>query len=173
VRGIRLTGDLNYLGARLESGAVWGSKLQGFLSQECVEGRPCRWTKGRAKVAVPLHPRFPPTWGLEIELSTGNPHGTGLCVRTNGRELWRDRITSGETWSKTVRFPEGLWHGPWLVVELLSDNFVPSERIKGSIDGRKLGVLVRKIGLMSCTHGRSRRREIFLNAARRLNLRRS
>ena len=37
--------------------------------------------------------------------------GTALCVRTNGRELCRERVLAGETWSKTVRFPEGLWHG--------------------------------------------------------------
>jgi hypothetical protein len=147
VRDIRLTGDPDYFDARLESGAIWGSKIHGFHSQECFDGRLCRWTNGRARVAVPLDPRFPPGQGLEIELSTGNPQGTKLCVRTNGRELCRDRVQSGETWSRTVQFPEGLWHGQWLVVELLSDTFVPSEIIKGSIDGRKLGVLVRKIGL--------------------------
>jgi hypothetical protein len=84
---------------------------------------------------------------LEIELSTGNPQGAGLCVRTNGRELCCDRVLPGPIWSKTLRFPEGLLQGPWLIVELLSDTFVPSEIIKGSIDERKLGVLVRKIGL--------------------------
>jgi len=149
VRGIRLTGDLDYFGAGLESGAVWGTKIQGFLSQECIEGRPCRWTNGRARVAVPLDPRFPPGQGLEIELSTSNPLGAGLCVRTNGTELCRDRVLVDEIWSKTVRFPKGLWHCQWLVVELLSDTFVPREAIKGSNDERRLGVLVRKIGLTS------------------------
>ena len=148
VRSIRLTGDLDYFGAGLETGAVWGSKIHGFHSQESVEGRSCRWTDGRAKVAVPLDPQFPPARGLEIELSTCNPQGTGLCVRTNGVELCRDRVMDEENWCKTVRFPDGLLHGQWLVVELLSDTFVPREVIKESIDERKLGVLVRKIGLM-------------------------
>ncbi len=44
-------------------------------------------------------------------------------------------------------FSEGFLHGPWLVVELLSDTFVPREVITGATDERKLGVLVRKIGL--------------------------
>jgi hypothetical protein len=148
VRGIRLTGDVDYFGARLECGAIWGSKLLGFLSEECIEGRPCRWTNGQAKVTVPLDPRFPLARGLEIELSTCNPQGTGLCVRTNGTVLCRDRILAGEVWSKSVRFPEGLVRGQWLVVEVQSDTFVPREVIAGAIDERKLGVLVRKIGLI-------------------------
>ena len=147
VRGIRLTGELDYFAAGLERGAIWGSKILGFLSQECIEGRPCRWTNGRGKVAIPLDPKYPPGRGLEIELTTSNPQGTELRLRTNGRELCRDRLLPETLWSKTVLFPEGFVHGQWLVIELLSDTFVPKEAIQGAIDERRLGVLVRKIGL--------------------------
>jgi hypothetical protein len=126
---------------------VWGSKIQGFHSQENIDGRPCRWTNGRAKVAVPLDPWLPPGRGLEIELSTSNPEGAGLCFRTNGVELCRDRVLAGQIWSKTVQLPDDVWKGQWLVLELLSDTFVPREVITGAIDDRRLGVLVRKLGL--------------------------
>jgi len=124
---------------------VWGVEESGFHSQEWRDGEPVRWTKGAARLVVPLDKQRPPV-ALRVELASTGPRGTHLQVLVNDHKLFDGMVPVGG-WSKTLGLGAIPFEGQ-TIIELRSGTFVPREIIRASNDDRVLGVLVQRIRLL-------------------------
>lgn len=117
-----------------------GGQASGFYDIEWADSRPFRWTRGDARLRVPLDPRSPPT-----ELAV-NVVGTGgakrLRIAAGGCPLFDDTIRDG--WKSTFDLGDCTLPPTEVEIMLLSDTHVP-----GSSDNRSLGVAVGRIELRS------------------------
>ncbi len=132
--------DMN-LGARM----VWGVEESGFHGQEWHGGIPRRWTTGEARLVVPVDGRRPAK-ALRVDLASTGPKGSDLQILIDGKQLFQGNIPAGN-WSRTIDL-SALPVGKEVTVELRSSTFRPKDTIQGSLDSRKLGVLVQSIRLL-------------------------
>jgi hypothetical protein len=124
--------------AREEDLQQLGGQSSGLHGQEWLGGRPFRWTRGNARLVVPLDPEIKPH-SLAVEvLMTGQPKQFRIVV--DGCVLFDETIN--ERWSATFELAGCPLAPPELEIELLSDTHVPSTR-----DDRRLGVAVGRIEL--------------------------
>lgn len=118
----------------------------GFWWQEWDEvGRPFRWTNGEAKLVVPIDLDNPP-YGIRFEVRTNKAASTMLQLHVNGTKIFDKQIGAGIIRQvvplKDVKIDREL------IIEILSDSFVPEIVTKGSKDNRTLGVQLRGIRLV-------------------------
>jgi hypothetical protein len=135
----------NYKNISLGSRRWFGVMESGFHGQEWNGDRPIRWTNGNANIVVPLDPEHPPTT-LRIEILSNCPRELKMKILLNNHEMYQGQIAAG-LWSKTFSLI-GISLGEAATIEIVSDNFVPKEIIKGSQDTRTLGVMVQDIRLL-------------------------
>ncbi len=136
--------ELEYRKLNLGAAMVWGVEESGFYGQEWLAGRPFRWTRGAARLAVPVGGQPAPK-ALRVELGSTGPMGTRLQVLVNGYKLFDENLPGG-AWSRTFSLAS-VPLDKLVTIELLSGTFVPRE-IMGSEDPRQLGVLVPHIALL-------------------------
>jgi hypothetical protein len=117
----------------------------GFFNQEQYQGRPFRWTNGMAKLVVPIDPKAPPN-ALEIDFMIQKPHGSLLQVFVNGEKVF-DRLARPGRLFETLDL-SAVNLGQEVVIEVISDTFVPADELRGSTDPRALGVNVKGIRLL-------------------------
>ncbi|MCP4682537.1 MAG: hypothetical protein GY864_09410 [Desulfobacterales bacterium] len=141
----RFLRELDYFNINLGAESapmVWES---GFHGQEWWNSIPLRWTNGAAKLIVPLDRNKLPK-ALRIILGATGPNGSRLLVLVNNQSLFDEEIPAG-SWHKIFSLTD-ISLGKQLIIELLSDTFVPKEIMEGSLDSRTLGVSVRSIKLL-------------------------
>jgi len=136
----------DYVNIRLGSEKQFGVLESGYYDQEWEEGNPFRWTDGNARLIVPLIPEHPPK-SLRVELLSYCPNELKVQIFLNRHELYQGQIAPGKKWSKTFSL-DGIPVGKEATIEIVSGKFVPKEIIKGSLDTRTLGVIVRDIRLL-------------------------
>ncbi len=124
--------------AREEELQQFGGQSSGFHDPEWEGVRPFRWTRGNARLVVPLDPEMlPHSLAVEV-LMTGKPKQFRIVV--DGCVLFDETINEG--WSATFELAGCPLAPPELEIELLSDTHVPSTH-----DDRRLGVAVGRIEL--------------------------
>ncbi|MXY17814.1 MAG: sulfatase-like hydrolase/transferase [Acidobacteria bacterium] len=115
-----------------------GGRVSGFYGTEWAGARPFRWTRGDARLVVPLDPETLPT-SLAVEvLITGGPKQLNISI--DGCTLFEQTISG--RWSATFDLGDCRLEPPELEITLLSDTHVPSTR-----DTRALGVAVGRVEL--------------------------
>jgi serine/threonine protein kinase len=123
---------------------------EGFHGQQYdKDGQPFRWTDGHAKLVIPIDPARPPQ-ALRIRLWPFRPthaQQAALQILVNQRELFREQVFR-EHWEKTFDL-RGMDLGREVVLEIISDSFVPSEVQDGGPDTRTLGVQVKGVMLLA------------------------
>ena len=115
-----------------------GGQASGFYGTEWTRTRPFRWTRGDARLLVPIDPEAPPSALAVNVLLTGGPKQLSIAV--DGCTLF-DETISGR-WSATFDLGSCPLAPPDLEIALLSDTHVPNTR-----DNRALGVAVGLIEL--------------------------
>ena len=115
-----------------------GGRISGFFGTEWAGARPFRWTRGDARLVVPIDPeRLPTSLAVEV-LITGGPKQ--LTVAIDACTLFEDTIN--RRWSATFDLGDCPLAPPELEITLLSGTHVPGTR-----DTRELGVAVGRIEL--------------------------
>ena len=126
----------------------------GFLAQDHdKQGQPFRWTTGHAKLVIPIDRAHPPQ-GLYVHLwpyRPANAEAGWLQLLVNQREMCGKEITRDQ-WQRTFDLG-GMALGDEVVVEILSDTFVPSNLKNAGPDNRTLGLTVRDVKLLSRLDG--------------------
>lgn len=117
---------------------VLGARVSGFSDTEWNRLGPFRWTRGDARLRVPLDPRSPPTELAVDVLMTGPPKR--LVITADGCVLF-DQTVQGR-WSAAFGLGDCRLRPPDIEIALQSDTHVPSAR-----DTRELGVAVSSIEL--------------------------
>ena len=116
-----------------------GGSVSGFYGTEWAGARPFRWTRGDARLVVPLDPeRLPAELAVEV-LLTGGPKQLSIAI-DDGCVLFDETING--RWSGTFDLRECRPAPPELEITLQSDTHVPGTR-----DTRELGVAVGRIEL--------------------------
>lgn len=115
-----------------------GARVSGFSDTEWNRLGPFRWTRGDARLRVPLDPRSPPTELAVDVLMTGPPKR--LVITADGCVLF-DQTVRGR-WSAAFGLGDCRLRPPDVEIALQSDTHVPSAR-----DTRELGVAVSSIEL--------------------------
>lgn len=134
--------DLDLLGVRPVRGVV----ESGFHAPERDQrGRPQRWTDGHARLEIPLSRDRQP-YAVRVRLASTGPRGARLRVLFDGSQVLRARLPAGDWTGELPLDPAS--RRSRLVVEIISDTFVPAELTPGSRDGRRLGVAVRAVRLL-------------------------
>jgi len=147
VKELRLLDD-DYVDVSLGTKKVLGVAESGWHKQESWDKMPARWTDGTARLIVPLNgKRMPKAMGVEI-VSTGGVkvQQKKLRILVNGYKLFDGQI-SNEGYCQLFPLPD-VPLGKQLTIELLSDQHIPKNIVKGSIDERTLGVMVKDIKLL-------------------------
>jgi hypothetical protein len=145
VKSIRLL-DNDYINVNLGSERVLGVRESGFYGQEFLDKIPVRWTNGSGKLVVPLDPNhLPRLMGVHIG-STGGVKEKRVKILANGYRLFDGQIPDKPYFQLFSLAQVPL--GKQLTIELLSDTHIPKEIIKGSPDGRTLGIMVRDVSLL-------------------------
>lgn len=131
--------------------AVPDIEESGFHIPEERNGQPFRWTNGNARLTIPINPREPPQ-ALAMRLFSFRPRNmtkVRLKILANNHPLFSEDVRVPPwDWEKTFDLT-GLELGEQLVVDIVSDTFVPTDVAKTSSDPRTLGVQVRDIKLLS------------------------
>lgn len=125
---------------------ILGVEESGFHGTErSPEGERFRWTDGHARLEIPLEGSSDPR-AIRIGLFWTGPRGTELHILLDGRQVFADRVPSG-SWHREFPLPRRS-RGERLVVEIVSDTFVPARSTKGFQSTRRLGVAVEEIRLL-------------------------
>ena len=117
---------------------VLGARASGFSGTEWAGQRSFRWTRGDARLLVPLDSRSPPA-ELAVDVLMTGP-SKRLRISVDGCTLFDEPIQG--RWSGTFDLGECRLEPPELEIVLLSDTHVPGTR-----DTRELGVAVSSIEL--------------------------
>ncbi len=118
---------------------------EGFNYQEQQGGEPFRWTKGSARLTVPIRGKPPKT--LSLGLGIPNQKGYRVRVTVNGQKLFDDEVEPNRRWSADLPL-DGVNLGDRAEIELTSTTTVPAQLAPGSKDQRILGVNVRRLVLV-------------------------
>ncbi len=133
---------VSYLGQTLGAEPRPELAETGFYRTESFAGVPGRWTNGAASLTVPVDPKNPPR-AIEIEAMAPGRESTRLDIVVNGVR-WEQEIPP-ERWSRKLVLGDRVTLGDRLVIELLSDTFVPAG--DPSRERRQLGIVVTEIRL--------------------------
>jgi hypothetical protein len=128
---------------------IAGIEEEGFYYVETSKmwpGETYRWTNGAAKLTVPLGGE--PPLALFVRLGLTVPRKLHLTIKVNGAPVFDDDVLMKLDWQESFDLG-ALKLGREMAIEVVSDTFVPAEALKGSTDGRALGVCVRGISLVS------------------------
>jgi WD40 repeat protein len=144
---------LSFLNVTLGEEFVPGVEEAGFHWQEFYRGQPFRWTDGRARLVIPLDRAKPPE-ALLVQVAAlreRQVRKAQLEIVVNKRSLFKGDIPLGY-WERRFDLGGTNW-GEQLVLDLLSDTFVPLGSKRGggqgvSADPRALGVQVQGIKLL-------------------------
>ena len=117
---------------------ILGGQTTGFYGTEWARARPFRWTRGDARLLLPLDPDAPPATLSVSVLITGGPKQ--LRITVEDCTLFDETIVGG--WSADFGLDNCSLVPPDLEIGLWSDTHVPSAR-----DTRTLGVAVGRIEL--------------------------
>jgi hypothetical protein len=139
----------SYLDMNLGGQQVLGVKESGFYGQEWLGSKLVRWTNGSGKLVVPLGKESKPKYLFIAIESLGSGKRT-LEVKVNGVEVLEEFISHGP-WSDSIDISH-IEMDKSLVIEILSDVFIPADVIDGSEDRRRLGVFVSSIRLSERAH---------------------
>ncbi len=123
---------------------------EGFYFQEQFDGRQFRWTNGHARLTIPLDPdKLPDSLAMEIfAFRPRHINQVHLQIKANGRDLFNENIPVPPwAWENTFDLRD-VELGKELVLEIVSDTFVPIGNMPPNDDGRTLGVQVRSIRLL-------------------------
>jgi hypothetical protein len=138
------------VGVQVGSEFVLHVEESGFFPQHYdKQGRPFRWTKGQARLAIPIDRDNPPhalwlhLWPYRSPNYNVLPF---LRIVVNGHEFFHATV-QGSPWKKTLDLT-GLDLGDEVVVEIESDTFVPNNVKDGGPDTRSLGVMVMGVKLL-------------------------
>ncbi len=134
----------SYSDIRLGATKIPGVWESGFHGQEWIGNAPVRWSNGSAKLKIPIGSQHS-LEALKVDIVSAGHDGTRLRVLVNKRELFNEKIPP-DGWSQTFSLSTVPLE-KHLIIELISGTFIPKERIKGSIDERTLGVMVKGIVL--------------------------
>lgn len=115
-----------------------GGQTSGFYDIEWVDNRPFRWTRGDARLRVPVDPRSPPT-ELAVEV-VGTGAAKRLRIVAGDCPLFDDTIS--DHWKSTLDLGDCALPPAEVEIALLSDTHVPA-----SSDNRSLGVAVGRVEL--------------------------
>lgn len=115
-----------------------GGQASGFYGIEWAGDRPLRWTRGEARLRVPLDPQSPPT-ELVVEVAMTGGHKR-FQIDANGCLLFDETIR--DRWNATFDLGACALRPPVVEIALLSDTHVPA-----SSDNRSLGVAVGRVEL--------------------------
>jgi hypothetical protein len=137
----RLPSPGPFLNVNVGGERVAGVPQEGFDRDGMGPDGPVRWTKGAARLTVPLDCSNKPR-GLHVALAAVGPTGTQFRMALNGKELCDERIEKGP-WEGTFDLT-GEQLGKAATLELLSDTF---QGMTGAAPrkARVRGVLVRDI----------------------------
>jgi WD40 repeat protein len=151
----------SFLNMTLGAEPVPGVEESGFSYQEYDQGRPFRWTDGKARLVIPIDKANPPR-ALLVQLVTYRGPGVvnaELEIRVNDHPLFHDRIRLGR-WEKTLDL-KGIDLGDRVALDLVSDTFNPlgNRQATGQVsdDARTLGITVRGIKLLGGEGGMKQR----------------
>jgi hypothetical protein len=123
-----------------------GVEESGFDKQEQQDGRPFRWTKGVAKLVVPIDKNNPPRT-MAVIFRIGSVKGTLVQLYVNDQRLLDQVIPHGD-FRKTFDLTK-IKLGGEVTIKLVSDTFVPKKEDPKSSDPRALGVDVQAIRLLA------------------------
>lgn len=124
--------------AREEQIQILGGQASGFYDMEWAGNRPLRWTRGDARLRVPLDPQSPPTeLAVEIEMTGGAKR---LRITADGCLLFDETIR--DRWRATFDLEDCALRPPEVEIALVSDTHIPA-----SSDNRSLGVAVGRVEL--------------------------
>jgi hypothetical protein len=138
--------SVNTVGVDFGGHSSWIAPDSGFWAQEFRADEPVRWTSHDARLTIPVLGDHP-VGRVSVSLAGGAPSGSTLRLFVNGQLVEVAEIAPGK-WTTTVDIPGGPTQGD-VELRLVSDTFTPSEDIPDSTDQRELGVLVRRIVLLS------------------------
>jgi len=115
-----------------------GGQASGFHGMEWADDRPFRWTRGHARLRVPLDPQSPPTeLAVEVVMTGGAKR---FRIAADGCQLFDETIR--DRWKATFDLGGCALLPPEVEITLLSDTRVPP-----SSDNRSLGVAVGRVEL--------------------------
>ena len=134
---------------------VPGVEDWGFQDSEGNKDGLFRWTRGKAKLVIPLDPKQLPQ-AMHVQL--GVPTSRGFRLVVNGFGLVNEGPNSQRPWlwQKTFNLV-GLSLGQKLVIEIESNTEPALFQPNGKLDARELGVCVRGIRLLRGEVGKSSR----------------
>lgn len=115
-----------------------GGQASGFHGTEWAGDRPLRWTRGDARLRVPLDPQSPPTeLAVEVVMTGGAKR---FRIAADGCLLFDETIR--DRWKATFDLGSCVLQPPEVEIALLSDTHLPASR-----DSRSLGVAVGRVEL--------------------------
>jgi hypothetical protein len=157
VTGLAPPSDLRLLGGHRD----WNVDDSGFYREEFGRDSSWRWTDGDARLALPALDAD----RLEITLAVPEDHPVRVSIALDRLPLHDGLLAPG---SVRLVFPLS---GPPVTRQLtiLSDTFVPKER-GGTLDNRRLGVLVLAVRLLDSTVTRMRRDAVVENYRAKLTV---
>jgi hypothetical protein len=136
---------------------VAGVEESGFHDQQFAEdGQPFRWTDGHARLGIPIDRARPPR-ALRVALWPYRPataRAATVRILVDQRELFHQTL-SRDRWERTFALTD-IDLGDRVVVEILSDTFVPAEIQGAGPVSRTLGVDVRGVTLLGPPDGSER-----------------
>ena len=134
-----MAGPLNLLSGAAQSRL--GVAAAGFHAAETLGGRRFfRWTRGTARLRVPIEPQNPPI-SLTVGICRDGPPGRSLRVRINDCEVYSGPVPRSP-WRQVFPVESCLFGRSVAVIELASDTFV-----LGSRDRRVVGVALDQVSL--------------------------
>jgi hypothetical protein len=136
----------NYLDKMLGREGMLGVEESGFYGPEETGGEPFRWTNGAAKLIVPTRRSIPKA--LTVMLGVSIPKPIRLLIQANGQSLFDQKVSPQDNWIATFSL-DNVPMGKEMVIEILSDVFIPAQVDKNSRDTRALGVRVLGVVLES------------------------
>ena len=134
----------DFRGVVLGIAEIWGVNEKGFHGNGSRKGDLPRWTNGNGQLSVPVDPEDPPK-EMVVDLLGSAPVELDLQIKVNGITVHSGMVAKGRSSLKLdldVVEPSEVFR-----IELLSESWVPMEEIPGSIDRRKMGVLVAGVTL--------------------------
>jgi hypothetical protein len=135
------------LGARFVPGVEEG----GFFDQELLDGQPCRWTNGSARLTVPLGGQKPRALAITAWVPVTTRPEYRVQVTVNGKKLFDDQIapqSRWKLWSREVPL-SGVDLGDRARIELDSSTFVPAKLDPNARDDRHLGIRLVRVMLLT------------------------
>jgi serine/threonine protein kinase/WD40 repeat protein len=158
VRGVKLLATPGEVANPLAAGSlldrpignqvVPGVQEEGLFGPETTKALGTfRWTNGAAKLTAQLETEKPRA--LHVLLGMTVPRTPRVTIKVNGRTLFEEQVPVAQSWARTFDISD-MRLGREMVIEILSDTYVPADINRGS-DRRTLGVCLRGITLLSGT----------------------